>query len=201
MDNTQIPIGEIGGVATIPKNKLSDVELLAIFPEARAVMPKLLKSYKQQRAELVEVIAERLAAIKAESSDEMYQYFWRKWLAVTLGEDLQVIDGHIARLSQQLQLIKGKSAPKGVITQDLIEKARDVPVENLFNQQFRRSGHNLIGLCPFHDERTPSFHVYTKENRVWCFGCNQGGDSIRLYMLLHDCDFKEAVLTLSGGQL
>jgi len=201
MDNTQIPTEKVGGVAAIPKNSLSDAELLAIFPEARTVIPKLLKSYKQQRTELVEVIAERLAAIKAESSDEMYLYFWRKWLAVTLGEDLQVVDGHIARLSRQLQLIKGKAAAKGVVTQDLIEKARDVPVENLFNQQFRRSGHDLVGLCPFHDEHSPSFHIYTNENRGWCFGCNQGGDSIRLYMLLHDCDFKEAVLTLSGGQL
>ena len=180
---------------------LSDVELLEIFPEARTVIPKLLKSYKQQRADLVEIIAERLAAIKAESSDEIYQYFWRKWLAITLGENLQVIDGHIARLSRQLQLTKGNTASKGVVTQALIEKARDIPVDSLFNQQFRRSGHDLVGLCNFHEERTASFHIYTNENRGWCFGCSQGGDSIRLYMLLHDCNFKEAVLTLSGGQL
>jgi hypothetical protein len=185
-----------------PKTIQSDAELLAtLLPEAKSTIQKLLKSYKQQRTELVKVIAERLAAIKAESSDEMYQYFWRKWLAVTLGEDLQITDGHIARLSRQLQLIKGKATPKGVMTQDLIEKARDIPVESLFNQQFRRSGRNLVGLCPFHDERTPSFHIYTEENRGWGFCCNQGGDSIKLYMLLYDCDFKEAVLTLSGGQL
>lgn len=184
-----------------PLTQHSDTELLEIFPEAKSIVPKLLKSYKQQRAELVEAIAKRLADIKAESSDEMYQYFYRKWLAVTLGEELQVIDGHIARLSNQLQLIKGKSTPKGIVTWELIKSARSVPVESLFNQQFRRSGRNLIGLCPFHEERTPSFHIYTEENRGWGFCCNQGGDSIKLYMLLHDCDFKEAVLTLSGGQL
>ena len=53
---------------------LSNVELLEIFPEGKSIIPKLLKLYKQQRTELVEVIAERLKAIKTESSDEMYLF-------------------------------------------------------------------------------------------------------------------------------
>jgi hypothetical protein len=155
----------------------------------------------QQRYDLVDIISGRLRDIKTECSDEMYQYYWRKWLAVTLGEELQTIDGHIARLSRQLQLIKGKPTLKGVVTQALIELARNFPVEELLNQQFRRSGHNLVGLCPFHDERTPSFYIYTDSNTGWCFGCNKGGDAISVYILVHDCSFKEAVLELSGSQL
>ncbi len=95
-------------------------------------------------------------------------------------------------------MIKGWSAPKGTLTDNLIQAAREVPVESLLNQPLKRSGRTLTGLCPFHTERTPSFHVYPRENRAWCFGCNQGGDTITVAMLLHGCDFKNAVLLLRG---
>jgi DNA primase len=180
--------------------KPSDAELLVIFPEAKQIVPALLKEFQQQRRELVEKIEVELRDINAESSNESYRYYWRSWLKLTLGEELQSIDRHITRLSRQLRIIKGTPTPKGALTDDMIQAAREVPVESLFDQQFRRSGHNLVGLCEFHDENTPSFHIYVEENRGWCFGCNQGGNTIDVYMLLQDCDFKEAVLALTGGQ-
>ncbi len=180
--------------------RLTDVELLDAFPEARQIIPPLLKELRQRHVRLVEVIADRMAAIKAESTDESYRYFWRKWLALTLGEELYVIDRHIARLSRQLRVIKGAPVAKSLLTEDVIQLAREVPIEELLNCPTRHSGHNLVCECPFHDERTPSFHIYTQGNRGWCFGCNKGGDSIAIYMLLNDCDFKEAVMALSGGR-
>ena len=41
----------------------------------------------------------------------------------------------------------------------------------------RRRGKNLVGLCPFHNEKTRSFCVYTENNSLFCFGCNKGGGS------------------------
>jgi DNA primase len=181
-------------------NALNNEQLIEAFPEAKQIILSLLKDMKQQHATIVTVIADQLAELKSESSDESYQYFWRQWLGLTLGEELQAIERHIARLHRQLRYIKGTPSPEGTITDDMIQAARDVPVEDLLNQSFRRSGHNLIGICPFHDERTPSFHVYTQENRGWCFGCNRGGDSIAIYMLKNDCGFKDAVSALVGGQ-
>jgi hypothetical protein len=179
--------------------KPSDAELLVIFPEAKQIVPSLLKEFQQQRSELVEKIRIELKDIEAESNEDL-RYLWRSWLKLTLGEELRIVDRHIVRLSRLLRLIKGTPTPKGALTDDMIQAAREVPVESLFDQQFRRSGHNLVGLCPFHDERTPSFHIYVEENRGWCFGCNWGGSTIDLYMLLHDCGFKEAVMALAGGQ-
>lgn len=59
------------------------------------------------------------------------------------------------------------------------------PVERMVTEllgcQLERAGKDrLKSRCPFHDERTPSFTVFTPEARAWCFGCNQGGDVIEL---------------------
>jgi len=54
-------------------------------------------------------------------------------------------------------------------------------------------------LCPFqgHDERSPSCTLYLDENRVWCFGCNRGGDVIDLVQLVLGVDFVEAAQQLA----
>jgi len=44
--------------------------------------------------------------------------------------------------------------------------------------QLRRSGARWTGLCPFHDEKTPSFSVNPLEKLFYCFGCGKGGDLI-----------------------
>jgi len=179
--------------------RLTGAELLEAFPEARQIVPSLLKEFRQRRDGLAVLIADGLAAIKSESSDESYRYFWRTWLKLTLGEELQVVDRHISRLSRQLRLAEGKPVAQGTLSDDMIQTAREVPIEDLLDRSVRRSGHDLVCPCPFHDERTPSFRIYTQKNRGWCFGCNTGGDSIGIYQLLHGCDFKEAVLALTGG--
>ncbi|MCR5150519.1 MAG: DNA primase [Clostridiales bacterium] len=58
-----------------------------------------------------------------------------------------------------------------------------------------RAGKNLKGLCPFHNEKTPSFTVYTGENAFHCFGCGAHGDSIGFIMRIENLDFIEAVKT------
>ncbi|HAZ61995.1 MAG TPA: DNA primase, partial [Armatimonadetes bacterium] len=42
----------------------------------------------------------------------------------------------------------------------------------------RRRGRNLVGLCPFHSEKTPSFNLYPETGSFYCFGCGAGGDVI-----------------------
>ena len=43
--------------------------------------------------------------------------------------------------------------------------------------RLRRSGRSYIGLCPFHNEKTPSFHVSQEKQNYHCFGCGRGGTS------------------------
>ena len=42
----------------------------------------------------------------------------------------------------------------------------------------KRTGRNMVGLCPFHGEKTPSFHVNVENASFHCFGCGAGGDVI-----------------------
>ena len=57
---------------------------------------------------------------------------------------------------------------------------------------------SLKGLCPFHDERTPSFHVRPHLGLFHCFGCGEGGDVIAFVEKIHHLSFTEAVEYLAG---
>jgi len=65
--------------------------------------------------------------------------------------------------------------PKQV--QDILDAARIEDVVGEF-VTLKRRGVNLIGLCPFHGERTPSFNVNPARNIFKCFGCGKGGDAV-----------------------
>jgi DNA primase len=59
-------------------------------------------------------------------------------------------------------------------------------------------GGNLKGLCPFHDEKTPSFQVKPSQGVYYCFGCASGGDTIRFVMEIDHLSFVEAVERLAA---
>lgn len=62
--------------------------------------------------------------------------------------------------------------------------------------ELHRKGRNMMGLCPFHAERTPSFCVYPSNGSFYCFGCGVGGDAITFLRLIEHYDYLEAVKTL-----
>ncbi|MFM8238782.1 MAG: DNA primase, partial [Actinomycetota bacterium] len=59
-------------------------------------------------------------------------------------------------------------------------------------------GGSLKGLCPFHDERSPSFHVTPSRGMYYCFGCQEGGDVISFVQKLDHLTFAESVEKLAG---
>ncbi len=61
----------------------------------------------------------------------------------------------------------------------------------------RKRGNDLVGLCPFHGERTPSFHVHPDRGFFKCFGCGAGGDVITFFQKLENLTFPEAVRELA----
>ncbi|MDQ2679440.1 MAG: DNA primase [Candidatus Eremiobacteraeota bacterium] len=64
--------------------------------------------------------------------------------------------------------------------------------------QLRKRGNDLVGLCPFHSERTPSFHVHPDKGFFKCFGCDKGGDVIAFVQNLENVPFPEAVRMLAA---
>ena len=64
--------------------------------------------------------------------------------------------------------------------------------------ELRRAGVNRFeGLCPFHDERTPSFGINPSEKLFYCFGCGEGGDAFKFVQLTEGVDFKGALELLA----
>ncbi len=61
----------------------------------------------------------------------------------------------------------------------------------------RRQGRTHKGLCPFHNEKTPSFMVYEDTQSFYCFGCGAGGDAITFTMKIENLDYIEAVKLLA----
>jgi len=85
----------------------------------------------------------------------------------------------------------------GTINRDDIATVRErAPIEDIIGQHvtLKSAGvGSLKGLCPFHDERSPSFHVRPGAGRWHCFGCGEGGDVIEFVMRMDGLPFAEAV--------
>lgn len=84
------------------------------------------------------------------------------------------------------------------IPQDVLDKILDIPIADVVGEDvtLRRAGANLKGLCPFHDDRTPSFMVSPSKNICKCFACGEGGNVITYVMKRDKVDFVTAVRTL-----
>lgn len=61
----------------------------------------------------------------------------------------------------------------------------------------KRAGRNMVGLCPFHGEKTPSFHVNVENAYFHCFGCGAGGDVITFIRRIENLDYIDAVKLLA----
>ncbi len=87
------------------------------------------------------------------------------------------------------------------IAREIVEAVRDrtdiVAVVGR-HVQLQQKGRSWVGLCPLHQERTPSFNVVPDKGMYFCFGCQAGGDVFRFLMELEGLSFGEAVRELAG---
>ncbi|AZK93971.1 MULTISPECIES: DNA primase [Streptomyces] len=90
----------------------------------------------------------------------------------------------------------------GRINDDDVKAVRDaVPIDSVVSEylQLRNAGGgNLKGLCPFHDEKSPSFQVSPSKGLFHCFGCQEGGDTIAFVMKIDHLTFSETVERLAA---
>lgn len=97
----------------------------------------------------------------------------------------------------------------GTIRRELID-ARDIEDIRLRHAlsdiigrytKLRRAGRELVGLCPFHSEKSPSFHVNDAKGLYHCFGCGANGDAIKFLREVEGLDFLEALRWLGSSDL
>ncbi|MFF4695694.1 DNA primase [Streptomyces chattanoogensis] len=90
----------------------------------------------------------------------------------------------------------------GRINDDDVKAVRDaVPIDAVVSEylQLRNAGGgNLKGLCPFHDEKSPSFHVSPAKGLYHCFGCQEGGDTVDFIMKIDHLSFAETIERLAA---
>ncbi|MFI9149522.1 DNA primase [Streptomyces sp. NPDC053367] len=90
----------------------------------------------------------------------------------------------------------------GRINDEDVKAVRDaVPIDAVVSEYLQlrgAGGGNLKGLCPFHDEKSPSFQVSPSKGLFHCFGCQEGGDTITFVMKIDHLTFSEAVERLAG---
>jgi len=175
----------------------SDNELLQIFPELKTdIIPAKIKELSEQKNSLQSQIRRTLQYYKIRFPRDYW--FLSIWIKHTIIKDLIHIEKQLFYFERLRHLSRGKKDSKR-LSDEQIAEANAFPIENIIGQQnrLRKSGRDFVALCPMHQEKTPSFHIYTETNSFYCFGCSQGGNTITLVRLLHNLSFPEAIKYLT----
>ena len=88
-----------------------------------------------------------------------------------------------------------------IIPQETVQEILDATdIVELIQGYFplKRAGTNYLAICPFHNEKSPSFNINPQRQIFHCFGCQAGGDAIKFMMLYDNLSFPEAAKKLAG---
>ena len=83
---------------------------------------------------------------------------------------------------------------------DIINQIKDsLDIADIIGERvrLRKTSRGFMGLCPFHQEDTPSFHVYTDTQSYYCFGCHEGGNIFSYVMKTENLEFPDALRLLA----
>ena len=88
----------------------------------------------------------------------------------------------------------------GLVSKDVIDRIRDgIDIVDYIGGviPLKKAGSSWMACCPFHKEKTPSFHVNPARQSFHCFGCHEGGDIFKFVMLYDGVDFPGALRMLA----
>jgi hypothetical protein len=174
--------------------RYSPAELLEIFPEGREAVERNLQEARQEHAEHEKELRESLKQFE----DHPDGWFMEEYLEAFEAPEYEERKKRIRKLES---FLSKKKSDNWQDFQRKLEIAREYPIERLAEQQLelkRASPDRKVALCPFHNENTPSFYLFLKQNSYHCFGCQAHGDVISLTEQLYSVDFKDAVEMLQN---
>lgn len=169
-------------------------EALELFPEVRPELPRLLE---ERTAELLaqQTRLTKLDALTEETVNKLWkERKYQQAIGLEIHVDKCPFRQTVRALQLQVYAYETALNKRDSVAQDEINSAKRYPMEMLLPANSRHKGR--YHLCPFHKEKTPSFHIH-KDNRYTCFGCNKHGDTISLVMELYNLNFKSAVRAIN----
>lgn len=176
--------------------KFSLKEWLEIFPEIVDLAPdKVTELRDERRATILQQAKTQFIIARTPFLPDDQKPILNAYLKLKVDDYLEQLDRQLSFFSMLASRKQGKT---NGLTDEMIDQARQVPIQDFVPTPLKRSGNRLIGLCPLHHEKSPSFIVYPDQNSFWCFGCNKGGSVIDLVMLQNKCEFKEAIEQIAG---
>lgn len=182
------------------KKRLSDAEIMQIFlPEAKEIIKLKIDEFEKHREEIMKLIKDKLSRINQYTEDEFSNWFAKHYISVELGAKAIEIDYQIARLMRMLSLFRKGKVKAGQITDKQIEQAKTIPITEIIERYItlKKAGKNYTALCPFHNEKHPSFIVFPDSNRFHCFSCQKSGDTIEFTKLMNNFNFIQAIKFLT----
>lgn len=123
---------------------------------------------------------------------EMYAFNLRKKLRAMEVAEITVNRLKVIRRIEARKAFFAAPPNPNTLTESDKQRAKDVPVSDVYDGKLKGG----TGLCPFHEEKTPSFHINKKKNTWKCYGCDTFGDTIDFVMKRDGVPFLEAVRKL-----
>ena len=174
--------------------RISDRELLKIFPEAKEIIKEKEYEYNQELDSIQKSLLQKLIIInKTFKNDPWFHWFYTEWEQIKIKDRVNFLEKNLKRYDQLKYLMRNPERRKDTIEKEDIERAKQIPIEDFYEGNLRRSGNKLYGRCPFHGEKLGSFFIYINTNTFHCFGCGITGDVIAFIMKQQEITFIEAV--------
>lgn len=156
-----------------------------IFHPSKAFLKDVIKQLRNQCYEL-------LSQSEHIQFDPIYPHD-KLFVELCTKPQLEKLNRRIREYQYRLRPISGNSAKE--ITQDTIQRAKELPIQDYFGAgQLRRVGNTLIGKCPLcNQQHRSSFTIYRDQNTFHCFSCGAGRDIIDFVMKTQNLTFIQTI--------
>ena len=178
-------------------------ELLEIFQTGEATILSKIVEREMEYGEQEKLIEEFLSIDNEIDALNEGGWFFEIIAKKLLVPRLLEIESHLFRLKRLAAFLGGDMTPtyRNDDFEERKARAKSYPIYEIARSRvdLKPTGKNFVGRCPFpcHEDKTPSFYLYTETNSFFCFGCNMGGDVITLTMELYGIKFDDAIVMLN----
>jgi hypothetical protein len=191
------------------------------YPDAEELVRTYFASYldvdcfvAEKTAEWRDVIDHERVIIKEDLrmisglTDQRARWFWTEVLKALSPQAKRMREAlrQIARLQRLDFAARRVFGVRDLVGSDAafdekVARARQIPILDVVSQllEVKNRGKSYVALCPFHEDKNPSLHIYPDTNTFYCFGCQKAGDAIGFVRLHLGYGFRQAVEYLLGG--